>query len=52
VFLIIGVILLVLWLFGVLAFRMTKGVIHLALIIAVIAIAVHFLRGAHMPGAR
>lgn len=41
----IGVILLVLWLMGFLAFHVTTGLIHLLLILAIISIIVHFLRG-------
>ena len=44
-FLIIGCILFVLWLAGVAFFKVTKGVIHLVLLIAVIAIVVHFVGG-------
>jgi hypothetical protein len=48
----IGVVLLVLWLLGFLLFKkVVGGLIHLLLIIAIIAIAVHFLGmgGARMP---
>ena len=44
-FLIIACILFVLWLVGVTMFKMTKGIIHLVLLIAVIAVVVHFVRG-------
>jgi hypothetical protein len=45
-FLMIGVVLLVLWLLGfVLLKKAVGGLIHILLIIAVIAIAVHYLRG-------
>ena len=44
-FLAIAIILLVLWLLGVFAFRVTKGVIHLVLIVAIVALIVHFMRG-------
>ncbi|HEX9130484.1 MAG TPA: lmo0937 family membrane protein [Gemmatimonadaceae bacterium] len=45
-FLTIGVVLLVLWLLGfVLLKKAVGGLIHILLIIAVIAIAVHYLRG-------
>jgi len=37
----------VLWLAGVVMFKATKGIIHLLLIIAIIAVIVHFLRGPH-----
>ena len=44
--LIIGGVLLVLWLLGFLIFKkVVGGVIHILLIIAVIALAIHFLRG-------
>ncbi|HEV2112973.1 MAG TPA: lmo0937 family membrane protein [Terriglobales bacterium] len=42
---IIGVVLLVLWLLGFLAFHVTTGAIHILLGLAVIAIIVHFMRG-------
>jgi hypothetical protein len=41
----IGIILLVLYLVGLLAFKVTAGLIHLVLVIAVIMIIVHFVRG-------
>jgi hypothetical protein len=45
-FLTIGVVLLVLWLLGfILLKKAVGGLIHILLIIAVIAIAVHYLRG-------
>jgi hypothetical protein len=43
--LIIGVILFVFWLAGVTFFKVTKGVIHLLLLIAVIVVVVHFVGG-------
>lgn len=46
-FLIIACILFVLWLLGVVMFKATKGLIHLLLVIAIIAVIVHFLNGAH-----
>jgi hypothetical protein len=45
VLLIVGVILFVLWLAGVTFFKVTKGVIHLLLLIAIIAVVVHFVGG-------
>ena len=42
---VVACVLFVLWLLAVLAFRVTKGIIHLVLIIAIIAIIVHFVRG-------
>jgi hypothetical protein len=44
-FLFIFLILLVLWFLGFLAFHVTTGLIHLLLIVAVIALIVHFVRG-------
>lgn len=41
----LGVVLLVLWLLGFLAFHVTSGLIHLLLVLALIAIVVHFVRG-------
>jgi hypothetical protein len=42
-FLTLFAVLLVLWLLGRFAFRMTSGLIHILLIIAVVALVVHFL---------
>jgi hypothetical protein len=39
------VILLVMWLMGFFAFHVAGGLIHLLLIIAVISLVVHFVRG-------
>jgi hypothetical protein len=44
-FLTIAAILVVLWVLGFVAFHMASGIIHLLLILAVIAIVVHFVRG-------
>jgi hypothetical protein len=45
-FLTIGVILLVVWLLGFVLLKKTVGaLIHIVLIIAVIVLAIHFLRG-------
>lgn len=41
----IGIILAVLWLLGVVAFHVTAGFIHLVLVIAVVLLIVHFIRG-------
>ncbi|MBY8827932.1 lmo0937 family membrane protein [Hephaestia mangrovi] len=38
-------ILVILWLLGFLAFHVAGGLIHLLLVIAVIVIIVHFIRG-------
>jgi hypothetical protein len=44
-FLLIFFILLVLWLLGFTLFHVTSALIHLLLIVAVIALIVHFVRG-------
>jgi Family of unknown function (DUF5670) len=44
-FLVIFFILLVVWLLGWAAFHVAGGLIHLLLILAVISIVVHFVRG-------
>jgi hypothetical protein len=44
-FLALFLILLVLWLLGFLAFHIAGGLIHLLLIIAVIALVLHLIRG-------
>jgi Family of unknown function (DUF5670) len=41
----IGLVLLLMWLLGFIAFHITSGFIHLLLALAVISIIVHFLRG-------
>ncbi len=41
----IAVILLVMWLLGAFAFHIAGGLIHLLLVIAVIAVVVHFVTG-------
>ena len=41
----IAAILVILWLLGFLAFHVASGLIHILLVIAVIAISVHFVRG-------
>jgi hypothetical protein len=41
----IGLVLLVMWLLGFVAFHVTTGVIHILLVLAIISIIVHFLRG-------
>ena len=42
---IIAAVLVVLWLLGFTAFHVTSGFIHLLLILAVIALVMHFFRG-------
>ena len=46
-FLILFVVLLVAWLLGFVAFHVAGGLIHLLLIIAVISLILHFVRGRH-----
>ena len=46
-FLIWFVVLLVAWILGFLAFHVAGGLIHLLLIIAVISLILHFVRGRH-----
>jgi hypothetical protein len=41
----LGIILLVVWALCFLAFHVTAGVIHLLIILGIIAIIVHFVRG-------
>ncbi len=41
----IGIILLILWLLGFFAFHIGSGLIHIILIVAVIVIILHLLRG-------
>jgi len=44
-FLALFVILLVMWLMGFIAFHVAGGLIHLLLIVAVISLVLHFVRG-------
>lgn len=41
----IAIILAILWLLGLLAFHITSALIHLILIVAVILLIIHFIRG-------
>ncbi len=41
----LGLVLLVLWLLGFVAFHVSSGVIHVLLVLALISIIIHFLRG-------
>jgi len=41
----IGVVLLILWLLGFLAFHVTVGFIHILLVLGIIMIIMHFVRG-------
>lgn len=42
---IIGVVLLLMWILGFAAFHVTTGFIHILLVLAVISVLFHFLRG-------
>ena len=42
---IIAAILIVLWLFGFLAFHVSSGLIHVLLVIGIIMLLLHFFRG-------
>ena len=44
-FLILFIVLLVAWAMGFLAFHIAGGLIHILLIVAVISLIVHFMRG-------
>jgi Family of unknown function (DUF5670) len=44
-FLFLAVVLAVLWVLGWLAFHVAGGLIHLLLIVALISVVVHFVRG-------
>jgi Family of unknown function (DUF5670) len=41
----IGAVLLILWLLGFLAFHVTVGFIHILLVVGIIMIIMHFVRG-------
>jgi len=41
----IAAVLIVLWLLGFLAFHVTAGFIHLLLVLAVVMVVLHFMRG-------
>ena len=41
----IAIVLLVLWVLGFVVFKVTAGLIHILIIIAVIALVMHFVRG-------
>ena len=41
----VAIILIILWLLGLFAFHVTSAVIHLALVIGVILLVMHFVRG-------
>jgi hypothetical protein len=42
---VLGAVLVILWLLGFLAFHVTSAAIHLLLLIALVLIVVHFVRG-------
>jgi hypothetical protein len=42
---IIAIVLLVLWLAGFLVFHVTSGLIHILLIIGIVVLVLHFVRG-------
>jgi len=39
-------VLLVVWLLGMFVFKITKGIIHLVLLAAIVAVVIYFVRGA------
>ena len=41
----IGLVLLVLWALGLFAFHVTSGLIHILIVLAVIAIVIHLVKG-------
>lgn len=45
----IAIVLVVLWLLGAVAFKVTGALIHLLLIIAVVAVVLHFARRTRAP---
>ena len=47
--LVIAIILVVLWLAGLIAFKVTAWFIHLLIVVAVIALVLHFVRGRSTP---
>lgn len=47
-FLILFVVLLILWVMGFVAFHVAGGLIHLLLVIAVISLVLHLVRGSRM----
>jgi len=42
---IIAVVLIVLWLLGFLAFHVSSGLIHILLVIGIVVLLIHFLKG-------
>ena len=41
----IGIVLIVLWLAGLLVFKVTGAIIHIAVVVGVILLILHFVRG-------
>jgi hypothetical protein len=41
----VGIVLFVLWALGLFAFHLTTGFIHVLIVLAVIALVMHFLKG-------
>ncbi len=41
----LAVVLIVLWLLGFFAFHVSTGFIHIALVVGIVLVALHFLRG-------
>jgi hypothetical protein len=41
----VGIVLLVLWALGLFAFHVTTGLIHVLIVLAIIAIVLHLVRG-------
>jgi hypothetical protein len=41
----IALVLIVLWLFGFLAFHVSAGLVHLLLIVGIVLLVLHFVRG-------
>ncbi|MCW3798790.1 lmo0937 family membrane protein [Sphingomonas sp. BN140010] len=41
----IGIVLVVLWLLGLLVFKVTGAIIHIALVIGLVLLVLHFVRG-------
>ena len=44
----IGIILLILWALGFFAFHVTTGLVHILIVLAVIAIVMHLVRGSRL----
>jgi Family of unknown function (DUF5670) len=44
--LLLGIILAIAWIFGFTVYHVSSGAIHLLLLLAIIAVVIHFIRGA------